>query len=361
MNDYNFGNFLCMLREKNGMTQSDVASRLGVTPAAVSKWENGSSKPRVEVLFQLAGLLGVRAEELMCGHYIPTETIAPEVIKQINERYAYLMRVDAYNTSGVKWRRLLAWVMDWNIIGFTVMLLLYTFSAVMNSISRFGTQGTLLIMMLIVLMYPVGFVFRDFIFAGRSLGKRMLGLMVIDRETGEQAKASKCALRSIFLFILPLDAVIMLVSGMTLGDRAAHTVVVRKKVAHYADNVYQIDEINKYDAPKTPNTKRTALIVVLAVILAMAVFVSIVQVALSASRKTEEYMVAYSYFTESLAFRKLGVDESKIRHNSYTLTKADGVAQTAEIGFSVKGRSYTVICHKYNGTWVVCEECTVCD
>ena len=53
MNDYKFGNFLCMLREKNGMTQADLASKLGVTPAAVSKWENGSSKPRVEILFQI--------------------------------------------------------------------------------------------------------------------------------------------------------------------------------------------------------------------------------------------------------------------------------------------------------------------
>ncbi len=70
MNDYNFGNFVCMLREKNGLTQADVAERLGVTAAAVSKWENGSSKPRVEVLFKLAEILGVRPEELMAGHYI---------------------------------------------------------------------------------------------------------------------------------------------------------------------------------------------------------------------------------------------------------------------------------------------------
>ena len=70
MNDYNFGNFVCMLREKIGLTQAEVAEKLGVTAAAVSKWENGSSKPRVEVLFKLAEILGVRPEELMAGHYI---------------------------------------------------------------------------------------------------------------------------------------------------------------------------------------------------------------------------------------------------------------------------------------------------
>ena len=83
------------------MTQADIAEQLGVTPAAVSKWENGSSKPRVEVLFQLANILGVRPEELMAGHYIPTETLSPSAVKQINERYEYLQKVDCYNTAGV--------------------------------------------------------------------------------------------------------------------------------------------------------------------------------------------------------------------------------------------------------------------
>ncbi|MBO5784376.1 MAG: helix-turn-helix transcriptional regulator, partial [Clostridia bacterium] len=117
MNDYKFGNFLCELREKNGMTQAELANKLGVTPAAVSKWENGSSKPRVEMLFQVAHLLGVRVEELMSGQYIAEEILDPEVLKQINEQYNYLMRVDTYNTVNVIWRRILAWAIDWNIIG----------------------------------------------------------------------------------------------------------------------------------------------------------------------------------------------------------------------------------------------------
>lgn len=57
MNDYKFGNFLCRLREKNGMTQAQLAQMLDVTAAAVSKWENGESKPRIETLFALAQIL----------------------------------------------------------------------------------------------------------------------------------------------------------------------------------------------------------------------------------------------------------------------------------------------------------------
>ena len=84
MNDYTFGNFICMLRERKGLTQQDIADQLGITPAAVSKWENGSAKPRVQVLFQLADILGVRAEELMAGKFLNTEAIDARAVKEIN-------------------------------------------------------------------------------------------------------------------------------------------------------------------------------------------------------------------------------------------------------------------------------------
>ena len=184
MNDYKFGNFLCELREKNGMKQADLANKLGVTPAAVSKWENGSSKPRVEMLFQVVHLLGVRVEELMSGQYIAEETLDPEVVKQINERYTYLVQVDTYNMVSVKWRRFLAWVIDWNLIGFSVMILTTIVFAVLDSILHADSQTIAPILMLVILLYPVCFVLRDLIFGGRSLGKRIMGLVVLDRETG---------------------------------------------------------------------------------------------------------------------------------------------------------------------------------
>ena len=363
MNDYNFGNFLCMLREKNGMTQADVARKLGVTPAAVSKWENGSSKPRVEVLFELAQLLGVRTEELMCGHYIQEETLNPEAVKQINERYTYLMRVDSYNTAGVKWRRLLAWILDWNIIGLSVIFLISIVSALLYDALEAEAQGAALIMLFLILQYPICFVLRDLIFGGRSLGKRIMGLIVLDRQTGTQAKAGKCALRNLFLFALQIDVLFMLVSGTTLGDRAAHTVVVRKQCSDHNDSVYDVKKINTYSAPRNNSTKKTVFVVIIIAICAIALFVSIILIALSASRATEEFQIAYNYLTESQAFEKLGVDESKIWHNSYSRTidtalDVDNITQTAEIGFTVKGKSFQVICHKQNDVWSVCDECT---
>ena len=112
MNDYQFGNFICMLRENKGLTQHDVASMLGVTPAAVSKWENGSSKPRVKVLFQLADILGVTAEELMAGRFLTKEPLDAEAVKRINERYEYLRKIDPYTSTSVKLRHLISSIID---------------------------------------------------------------------------------------------------------------------------------------------------------------------------------------------------------------------------------------------------------
>lgn len=45
MNDFDFGNYLCGLREGRGLSQAQLAELLGVTDKAVSKWENGRAKP----------------------------------------------------------------------------------------------------------------------------------------------------------------------------------------------------------------------------------------------------------------------------------------------------------------------------
>ena len=112
MNDYQFGNFVCKLREEKGLTQKNIADLLGVTPAAVSKWENGSSKPRVEVLFALAKILDVRPEELLAGKFLEEEPIRAETASCINERYEYLSRIESYAASRVKLKRLLSATID---------------------------------------------------------------------------------------------------------------------------------------------------------------------------------------------------------------------------------------------------------
>ena len=46
-------------------TQREVAKALGVTSAAVNKWESGLSKPRASLLPSIAKLYGCTVDELL--------------------------------------------------------------------------------------------------------------------------------------------------------------------------------------------------------------------------------------------------------------------------------------------------------
>ena len=52
-------------REQLNLTQEDVARKLGVTASAVSTWEAGRARPRLDKLSQLAELFGITVSELM--------------------------------------------------------------------------------------------------------------------------------------------------------------------------------------------------------------------------------------------------------------------------------------------------------
>ena len=68
------------LRKRAGLTQEVVSERLGVTPQSVSRWENGQSRPDVDMLPKIAAffdvsvdaLFGYRADNLRVASYEKT-------------------------------------------------------------------------------------------------------------------------------------------------------------------------------------------------------------------------------------------------------------------------------------------------
>lgn len=61
----NLGETICQYRQSRKMTQEEFASRLGVTPQAVSKWERGNGLPDVSLIEGICSVLGVKADVLL--------------------------------------------------------------------------------------------------------------------------------------------------------------------------------------------------------------------------------------------------------------------------------------------------------
>ena len=59
------GAMIAELRKQHGMTQLELAEKMGVTDKAVSKWERDLNCPDINSLPTLAETLGVSVEELM--------------------------------------------------------------------------------------------------------------------------------------------------------------------------------------------------------------------------------------------------------------------------------------------------------
>lgn len=71
----NLGNNISEKRKAKGMTQEELASNLGVSPQAVSKWENNLSCPDISLLPAIAKIFGMSVDELL-GAAPATENIA---------------------------------------------------------------------------------------------------------------------------------------------------------------------------------------------------------------------------------------------------------------------------------------------
>lgn len=53
------------LRKKNGMTQTDLAGKLGVTKGTISTWETGNRSPNFDVMDQLCEMFHASMDYLM--------------------------------------------------------------------------------------------------------------------------------------------------------------------------------------------------------------------------------------------------------------------------------------------------------
>lgn len=71
MNQEKIGTFIARRRKEKKLTQAKLASYLGITDRAVSKWERGKGLPDPVYMLELCKLLDISVNELLTGEFIP--------------------------------------------------------------------------------------------------------------------------------------------------------------------------------------------------------------------------------------------------------------------------------------------------
>ena len=81
MNNYITGKMIKELREKQNLTQIELADIIGVSDKTISKWETGKGLPDISLIESLAKALKVSIIELMNGEYITNKNKSSNMLK----------------------------------------------------------------------------------------------------------------------------------------------------------------------------------------------------------------------------------------------------------------------------------------
>ena len=75
MNQEKIGKFIANMRKEKNLTQEELATKLGITKNAVSKWERGLCLMDMALLKPLSEILGVSVNEILAGEIIEDKDI----------------------------------------------------------------------------------------------------------------------------------------------------------------------------------------------------------------------------------------------------------------------------------------------
>ena len=95
------GNRIAKYRKDMKLTQEELASKLGISAQAVSKWENDTSCPDISLLPQLCKELGITADELLTGKSEKVQMLPEGQRKPLEE---LTLRVKVLSADGDKIR-----------------------------------------------------------------------------------------------------------------------------------------------------------------------------------------------------------------------------------------------------------------
>ena len=83
MNDNGIGELIRNKREEKGLTQAQLATAVGVTAKAVSKWETGAGLPDISLFEAIATALSLSVTELFSGDAVKNNNRAANMMKTL--------------------------------------------------------------------------------------------------------------------------------------------------------------------------------------------------------------------------------------------------------------------------------------
>lgn len=107
MNAVDIGKYLAELRKYYGVTQEELAVRVGVTRQAISKWETGTTIPDIEILMNLSEIYGISINDIikadLANIKFQKEIVFPEKNKNVK---------NVFVIGCGRWGTFIAWYLD---------------------------------------------------------------------------------------------------------------------------------------------------------------------------------------------------------------------------------------------------------
>ena len=85
MNNEKTGMLIAQIRKENGLTQKQLADRIGVSNATISKWETAKGFPDISLIEPLAEALGISVSEIIAGERLESNPKTDDLISNIVE------------------------------------------------------------------------------------------------------------------------------------------------------------------------------------------------------------------------------------------------------------------------------------
>lgn len=113
MNQIKIGAFIAEKRKSEGLTQMQLAEKLGITDRAISKWETGRAMPDSSIMLELCSILKITVNDLLRGEVITMDNYNKELENNLIELVKEKEQSD---------RHLLT--LEWVVGGFSILVLL---------------------------------------------------------------------------------------------------------------------------------------------------------------------------------------------------------------------------------------------